>query len=147
MANSVLCTKCKNWVHDRCTKIKRVTARLAMHFVCSKCKGIMEGTMDSIKKLCNGVKRVNGFCCLRDRLNSSGGCEVAVTAAIRVGWVRFRECGELLLGNRFLLKMKGKVYCCYIRSAIVYESKAWCLKENEKVNFKENGESCGGSHV
>ena len=36
MANSVLCTKCENWVHGKCAKIKRATARLAMHFVCSK---------------------------------------------------------------------------------------------------------------
>ena len=34
MANSVLCTKCGNWVHGRCAKIKGATARLAMHFVC-----------------------------------------------------------------------------------------------------------------
>ena len=44
MANSVLCTKCGNWVHGKYAKIKRATARLAMLFVCSKCKGIMEGT-------------------------------------------------------------------------------------------------------
>ena len=35
MANSVLRTKCGNWIYDRCAKIKRVTATLAMHFVCS----------------------------------------------------------------------------------------------------------------
>ena len=29
MANSVLCKKCGNWVHGRCTKMKRVTARSA----------------------------------------------------------------------------------------------------------------------
>ena len=50
MANSVLCTKCGNWVHGKCAKIRRATARLAMHFVCLKCKGIMEGTVNSIKK-------------------------------------------------------------------------------------------------
>ena len=38
-----------------------------------------------------------------------------------------------MLGNRFPLKMKGKVYRCYVRSAILYESETWCLKENEKV--------------
>ena len=103
------CTKCKNWVHGKCAKIKRVTARLAMHFVCSKCKGIMEGTMDSIEKLCDEVETVNGFCYLGDRLNASGGCEAAVTARVRIGWVRFRKCGELLLGNRFPLKMKGSL--------------------------------------
>ena len=61
MANSVLCTKCGSWVHGKCAKIKRVTSRLAMQLVCSKCKGIMKGTMDSIEKLCDEVETVNGF--------------------------------------------------------------------------------------
>ena len=75
MANSVLCTKCGNWIHGRCATIKRTISRLAMHFVCSKCIGIMERTVDSIEKLCNEVETVNGLCYLEDRLNSSGGCE------------------------------------------------------------------------
>ena len=29
-------------------------------------------------------------------LNASRGCEVAVTARARLGWVKFREYGELL---------------------------------------------------
>ena len=36
MADSVLCTKCKYWVHGGSAKMKRVTTRLAMHFVCLK---------------------------------------------------------------------------------------------------------------
>ena len=76
---------------------------------------------------------MNGFCYLGGRLNASGGCEAAVTARIRIGWVRFRECGELLLGNRFPLKMKGKIYRYCVRSAILYGSETWCLKENEKA--------------
>ena len=84
MYNLVLCTKCGNWVHGRCAKIKRVAARWSMHFVCSKCKGIMEGTVDSIEKLCNEVETVNGFCYLGDRLNASDGCEAAV-ARVRIG--------------------------------------------------------------
>ena len=59
----------------------------------------MEGTVDSIEKLCDEVETVNGFGYLGDKLNSSGGCESAVTARVKIGWVRFRECGELLLGN------------------------------------------------
>ena len=93
----------------------------------------MEGTMDSIEKLCNEAETVNGFCYLGDRLNASGGCKAAVTARVRIDWVRFRECGELLLGNRLPLKMKGKVYCCCVRSAILYGSETWCLKEYEKA--------------
>ena len=61
------------------------------------------------------METVNGFCYLRDRLNAIGGCEVAVTARVRIGWVRFRECGELLLRNRISLWIKGKVYRCCIR--------------------------------
>ena len=61
------------------------------------------------------------------------GCEAAVTARVRIGWVRFRKCGELLLGNRFPL---GKVYRCCVRSAILYGSETWCLKENEKAILK-----------
>ena len=41
--------------------------------------------MDSIKKLFDEVETVNGFCYLGDRLNASGGCEVAVAARVRIG--------------------------------------------------------------
>ena len=34
---------------------------------------------------------------------------------------------------RETLKMKGKVYRCCVRSAILYGSETWCLKENEKA--------------
>ena len=57
---------------------------LAMHFVCSKCKEIMEGTVNLIDKLCNEVETVNRFCYLGDRLNASGGCEAAVIAIVRI---------------------------------------------------------------
>ena len=133
MANSVLCTKCRNWIHGRCAKIKRVTTKLAMRFVCSKCREMVEEMRDSIEELCDDVETVNAFCYLGDRINASGGCEAAVTARVRIGWMRFRECGDLLLGNRFPLQMKGKVYRCCVRSAILYGSETWCLKESEKA--------------
>ena len=42
-------------------KYKRVTGRLATCFACSKCNGIMEGTVVSIERLCDEVETVNGF--------------------------------------------------------------------------------------
>ena len=87
--------------------------------------------------MCDEAETLNGFCYLGDRLNASGGCEAAITARVKIGWVRFRECGELLLGNRFFLKMKGKVYRSCLRSAILYGSEAWCLKENEKAILRK----------
>ena len=68
-----------------------------MRFVCSRCKGIMEGMVNSIEKLCDEVDAVNGFCYLGDKLNCSRGCETVVAARVRIDSVRFRKCGELLL--------------------------------------------------
>ena len=58
-----------------------------------------------------------------------GGCEAAVTAIIRCGWIKFRECCELLYGKRMPLRLKGAVYDSYVGPAILNGSEAWCLKE------------------
>ena len=42
-----------------------------------------------------------------------------------------RKCEELLLGNRFPLKMKGKVCHCCVRLAILYGSKNGVNKKME----------------
>ena len=131
MANSLLCIKCMKWIHGRCTKMKRVTPSLAKHFVCAQYLKAKESCQKSIGKLCDEVEPVKGFCYLGDRLNASGGCEMAVTAKTRLGWAKFRECGELLRGRQFSLKMKGKVYRTCVRSAMLYGSETWCLRENE----------------
>ena len=131
MDNSVMCTKCGQWIHGRCTKMKRVTSYLARQFVCKKCEAAAEESEESAEELCEEVKMVDGFCYLGDRLNASGGSEAAVTARTRYGWLKFKECGELLLGRKMSLKLKGKVYRSCVRSAMLYGSETWCLRENE----------------
>ena len=39
-------------------------------------------------ELCEEVESVRDFCYLGDRVNASGGCEAAVTARARIGWVK-----------------------------------------------------------
>ena len=87
--------------------------------------------MDSVKELCEEVEKVRGFCYLEDKVNAGGGCEAAVTARARIGWVKFRECGELLNSKRFLLKLKGMVYHSCVRSVMLFGSEKWCLRKNE----------------
>ena len=111
--------------------MKRVTSSLAKHFVCARCKNVMERAEEPVGNLSDRIETVNGFCYLGDRLNASGGCEAAVRARARFGWVKFRECGELLYGKRFSLKMKGRVYQTCVRPAMLYGSKTWCLRESE----------------
>ena len=79
------------------------------------------------------METVKGFCYLGDRvggLNASGGCETAVTSRVRIRWMKFRECGELLRG-RFSLRMKEMVYQSCVSSAMLYGSETWRLRESE----------------
>ena len=80
------------------------------------------------RKLCDELETVREFTYLGDRVSAGGGCEVAVTARIICGWVKSRECGELLYGRRFPLWLKGAVYRRYIWSAMLYGNEALCLK-------------------
>ena len=61
MADLMLCTKYGNRFYGRCWKTQRVTSRLAMRFACSRCRRMMEGTVDSIQKLCDEEEAVNGL--------------------------------------------------------------------------------------
>ena len=74
---------------------------------------------------------MRSFCYLGDRVDASGGCEVVVMARARLGWVKFRDCGELLNSKRFSMKEKGIVYRSCVRSVMLYGSETWCLSENE----------------
>ena len=74
--------------------------------------------------LCDGVETVTKFSYLGNRLNATGECETAVTAKTRIGWMKLRECSEILKGRRFSLKMKGKIYKSCVRSAMLYRSEA-----------------------
>ena len=51
--------------------------------------------------LCDEVETVKGFCYLGDRLNASGGCETAVTARVRIGWINLENAESCYLGEVF----------------------------------------------
>ena len=86
-----------------------MTLTLAKSFVCELCFDTKEGIVEPGEEISffDQVDFVKSFCYLRDRLNTSGGSEAAVTTRTRIGWIKFRECEELLYGRKFLLKIKG----------------------------------------
>ena len=47
--------------------------------------------------------------------------------------MKFRECGELLLGRRLFLIIKGMVYRSCVRSTMLCGSETWCLRKNEMI--------------
>ena len=68
-------------------------------FVCSKCSKKMTNGAGGVQQevMCNEVETVKEFCYLGNRLNVSGRCEATVTGRTRLGWKKFRECGEIIL--------------------------------------------------
>ena len=104
--------------------------------VCGRCKQVDNGLVEPVEQLCEGVETVRAFCYFGDRVNASGGCEAAVTGKARTGWVKLKECGELLNSKRFSLKIKGMVNRSCVRSAMLYGSETWCLKENEMTTLR-----------
>ena len=88
------------------------------------------------EKLYDGVETVSKFTYLGDRLNATGGCETAVTATSRIGWIKFRECSEILKRQKVFIKDEEKIYKSCVRSAMLYGSEAWCLREKEMAILK-----------
>ena len=86
-----------------------MTSTLAKGFVSKLCVDTMEEMVEPGEEISffDQVDFVKSFCYLGDRLNASGKSEVMATARTRIGWIKFRECGELLYGRKFSLKMKG----------------------------------------
>ena len=74
------------------------------------------------------METVREFTYFGDRVSACGGCEAAVTARTRCGWVKLRKCDESLY-CRFPLQLKGAVNKSYVRVATLYASEAWCLKQ------------------
>ena len=76
--------------------------------------------MEQVEKSYDEVDTVWEFIYLDDVVISCGGCEAAGTSRL----VIFRECGELLHGERFPLRLNGAVYESYVWPTILYGSEA-----------------------
>ena len=87
--------------------------------------------MEQEDKLCDEVEIVRESTYPGHKVSAGGGGEAAVTARTGCGWVKLRECGELLHGRRFPLRQKGAIYKSYVMPAILHGGEAWCLKESE----------------
>ena len=149
MSNSVLCTACGKWVHANRTDKNKVAVYLNKNFVCKKCRSVVKNFKGPDEILCDSVETVSKLSYLGDRLNATGACETAVTVRTRIGRVKLRKCSEILKGRSFSLKMKRKVYKSSVRSAMLYGSEAWCLREKEMAILRRTESAmiramCGG---
>ena len=99
MDSSMLSVQCDTCIFGRAAVVKQVTIMCKRNFACWKCEGNVGEAVEQEETLCDDVETVRGFTYLGDRVSVGGGCEAAVTARTRSGWIKFWECGMLLYGQ------------------------------------------------
>ena len=77
------------------------------YFACWKCERNIGDAMGLEENLFNEMRAVREFAYLGAKVSSGGICEAAMTARTRCGWVRFMECGKLLIGKKFPVELEG----------------------------------------
>ena len=137
--NSILCTKCDKWVHNRCTKLKKSVAKLTKaeieSYTCRTCRLDIEtgsGFAEGEEMILSGDDKcevVKKFGYLGDMLNKGGGADAAVITRISCGWKKFRELQPILTAKYVPCEVKGRLYAACIRSVMVYGAETWAMKK------------------
>ena len=107
-ANSVQCTVCKKWIHKRCSGVRGDLSRVADGFMCRRYDGTIQEIDLAEDRMVNGetYECVKSFCYLGDILDGDGGTDLAATARIRNGWMKFRELLPFLTSRAPPLEIK-----------------------------------------
>ena len=108
-ANSVQCTVCKQLIHKRCSGVRGDLLRVADGFRCRRCDGTIQEVDLAEDLMVDGetYEFVKSFCYLGDTLDGDGGADLAATARIKNGWMKFRELLPFLTSRAPPLEMKG----------------------------------------
>ena len=87
-------------------------SRVADGFRCRRCDGTIQEVDLAEYLMVDGetYECVKSFCYLEDTLDGDGGADLAATARIRNGWMKFRELLPFLTSRAPPLEMKGRVY-------------------------------------
>ena len=126
-----------------------MTPTFSRNFTCIKCEGNIGEAVEQEEKLCDEVKTLREFTYIGDRVSVGVGCEAAVVVRTRCGWVKLRECSELLHGRRFPLKLKAAIYksckaCITVwKCSMVSESE---IRINQRTERSMVTAMCGIQH-
>ena len=85
------CTVCKKWIHQRCSGVRGDLSRAADGFRCRRCDGTIQEVDLAEDLMVDGetCECVKSFCYLGDTLDGDGGADLAATARIKNGWMKF----------------------------------------------------------
>ena len=113
-----------------------------MLFQCDRCAGKSNSSKKVATKESTQVQqdidleRVDKFCYLGDMIGAEGGAGDAVRARVKGAWAAFRELCPILTVRGASLHMKGRLYSACIQSKMVYESKTWPMKVEDKQKLE-----------
>ena len=99
-------------------------SRVADGFRCRRCDGTIQEVDLAEDLMVDGetYECVKSFCYLGDTLDGDGGADIAATARIRNGCMKFRKLLPFLTSRAPSLEMKGPVYSSCFRSSMTYGS-------------------------
>ena len=80
---------------------------------------------------------VKSFCYLGDDHDGDGGEDLAATARIRNGWMKFQALLPFLTSRASPLEKKGRVYASCVRSSMNYGSETRPLLVDVGLSLKE----------
>ena len=69
-------------------------------------------------------------------INANGGAESASVVRERCAWQKFRELSSILTAKYVSLKLKGRVYDTCVRSAMLFGSETWAMKDEQEARFE-----------
>ena len=91
-SNSLQCTRCQKWVHEKCSGIKGSMSKVAKSFICRGCLNpVTSAVRTSVDIGASAeLELLDKFCYLGDMLSVDGDADAAVEARIRIGWNTIR---------------------------------------------------------
>ena len=113
-------------------------SRVADGFRCRRCDRIIQEVDLAEDLMVDGetYECVKSFCYLGDTLDGDDGADLAATARIRNGWIKFRELLPILTSRAPPLEMKGQVYASCVRSSMTYGSETRPLLVDVGLKFE-----------
>ena len=113
-------------------------SRVAAGFRSMRCNGTIQEVYLAEDLMVDGetYECVKRFCYLGDPLDGEGGVDLAATARIRNGWMKFRERLPFLTSRAPPLEMKGRVYASCVRSSMIYGSETRPLLVDVGLKFE-----------
>jgi len=129
--NSIQCTSCQKWVHEKCSGIKGSLYKVMKTFVCRGCMNPVTSTgCTSVDFRVNAkLELANKFCYFGDMLSVDKNADAAVETRFWIGWNKFRQLVPLFTNKDISLKVRGRLYSSCVRS--------WMLHGNEKCPIRK----------